>query len=64
MVRPDGTDEQRVSPSDEAGGPVWAPDGRLGWSGPAGFSLTDLDTCTTVRPPDLAVGMFPSWTDG
>jgi TolB protein len=63
VVDADGGDEARVSPGADAGDPVWAPDGRLGWHGPDGFMVTDLDACTTVRT-DLDIGRFPSWVEG
>jgi WD40-like Beta Propeller Repeat len=61
IVRPDGSQEKRISPDADAGGPVWAPDGRLGWSGESGLRVTDVDDCVTIALPQIDVGLFPSW---
>jgi len=62
VIRPDGSSETRISPNADAGGPVWAPDGRLGWSGPSGFLVTDVDRCESVKLSDVDVEQFPSWS--
>lgn len=61
VINPSGSSETQISPDADAGGPVWAPDGRLGWSGPSGFLVTDVDRCVSVRLADVDVELFPSW---
>jgi WD40-like Beta Propeller Repeat len=61
VVRPDGSAEKRISPDADAGGPVWTPDSRLGWTGPSGFRVTDVDACTSIQLSQVNVELFPSW---
>ena len=64
IVRPDGTEAQRVSPSGQDGvWAAWTPTGLLAWSGPHGIAVLDLGDGrkATIAMPDAGGPEFLSW---